>query len=350
MGTFRLLLSWLVIACHCVGYTSYFQVDSGTVAVATFFFISGFLMPLAFETNYHYADFKERYKFYFINRLLRIYPLYWISLLIVVVPHFILYFKTGFINERYSSMSNEIQNWLLLGLNQSHVWGHYLRFNNPAWTLDVELQYYLLAPLLLLLWMKAHRICLGLLCCIALISVYLLWKPVNLVDIDRSLLAWSALFILGFVFFKMNRLQRIFFHRTALLCILPCIAIYYFYPTITSRTVCVTLSFIVLAAHLLVLQRKRLFARWDYALGELSYAVYIFHILFLGYIALAVKHIFKLSPGWSFMIVFILTGFVTMVFGYLMLRLVTPAIERLRMRLKKAVTSNVDSIYAWSER
>ena len=83
MGTWRLVLAWLVVANHTPGLKEIStNLEIGKVAVATFFFISGFLMPLTFDTHYRrYGTLAGSRKFY-VNRFLRIYPIYWASLVI----------------------------------------------------------------------------------------------------------------------------------------------------------------------------------------------------------------------------------------------------------------------------
>ena len=153
LGAFRLVLAWFVIASHTTGYYESFTTDVGTVAVTTFFFISGFLIPLTFEANYSKYDQTSAAKKFYLNRFIRIYPIYWSTLLFFAVQAFA--FPLLKRNKIDISAGSEqpfitwVQNILLIGLNQSVLWGNYIRFNNPAWTLDIELQYYLLVPFLL---------------------------------------------------------------------------------------------------------------------------------------------------------------------------------------------------------
>lgn len=73
MGTWRLVLAWLVVADHTTGLRAIStNLEMGKVAVATFFFISGFLMPLTFDTHYRaYGALVGARKFY-VNRSSRV--------------------------------------------------------------------------------------------------------------------------------------------------------------------------------------------------------------------------------------------------------------------------------------
>ena len=120
MGTWRLLLAWLVIASHTNRYDKLFSIEIGTIAVSTFF-ISGFLMPLAYAAHYQNGERGGCIRFY-INRLLRLYPIYWASLLCVLGIHFFGYIVRGH-TQFDAEILTYVQNFLLIGLNQATFWG-----------------------------------------------------------------------------------------------------------------------------------------------------------------------------------------------------------------------------------
>jgi peptidoglycan/LPS O-acetylase OafA/YrhL len=157
----------------------------GPFAVGLFFVISGYLMPLAI-VRYSSAG------RFLLNRLLRIYPLYWLSLVLAIL----------YLQLHDLPAPSLTQNFTLLGLNQEWLWGGYERLNNPAWTLDVELQYYLLVPLLVSAWRRSRGITLAMMLAAAAVSTYLLLVPTGVISVDRSLLAWSALFVGGFLAYQ----------------------------------------------------------------------------------------------------------------------------------------------------
>src|SRR5690349_21078717 len=124
MGKFRFFLASLVVFNHTqlvlflhtqgVPHT---RIDSGLVAVCTFFFISGYLMPLAFNSNYSRGTFLSRSLSYLANRFLRIYPLYWLSLLLVLL-YDISTKSCALTMELVEHPKIVVQNFALLGLNQ----------------------------------------------------------------------------------------------------------------------------------------------------------------------------------------------------------------------------------------
>jgi len=158
MGFFRLYLAFLVFFVHlCV--VAYFEELGnatfkptehylGYFAVTIFFFISGYFMPLAFNHNYRHKIFSLRVRTFFINRFLRIFPLYWISIIIFPILYGFLTNKSPHFNLALQQPLIFLQNFLLIGVKMTTLWGESVVFNSVAWTLDLEWQYYLLLPFL----------------------------------------------------------------------------------------------------------------------------------------------------------------------------------------------------------
>jgi len=71
-GTYRTLLALMVVALHLGG------LSMGGYAVFGFYVLSGYLMTLIMQNNYGYSALGF-YK-YALNRFLRIYPIYWVSI------------------------------------------------------------------------------------------------------------------------------------------------------------------------------------------------------------------------------------------------------------------------------
>jgi peptidoglycan/LPS O-acetylase OafA/YrhL len=317
MGFWRLVLAWMVVVCHTAGYDKMSHVDIGTIAVATFFFISGFLMPLTYETHYKKQGIRG-VCFFYINRTLKIYPVYWVSLLLMVgmlLGSDILH-KTMRVN--LIEVKTYIQNILLIGINQSFLWGGYIRLNNPSWTLDVELQYYILTPVLLYTitakkWLGAI-IFFGL----SVISLYLFFQPADLVDIDRSFILWSIFFLAGFVFYKSHAL--IFWRNGFFIVTVVTLAmIFGLYSVGSVQTFSIILLFICLSSFLLLKQKEYKFGPLDRFLGDLSYPTYILHIVFFGPAIKILKFtsVSSLSSGAEFLITSLVHIIVSTGVGYL---------------------------------
>jgi peptidoglycan/LPS O-acetylase OafA/YrhL len=339
MGFFRLFLAWMVVVCHTAGYENMFQVDIGTIAVATFFFISGFLMPLTYETHYQKQGIRGAC-FFYINRALKIYPIYWVSLLLMVgmlLGSDILH-KTIRIN--LIEVKTYIQNILLIGINQSFLWGGYIRLNNPSWTLDVELQYYILTPVLLYIINAKKLLGAMIFFALSVISLYLFFQPMNLVDVDRSFISWSIFFLAGFVFYKSHAL--IFWrYGFFIVAVVTLSVIFGLCGDGSIQTFSITLLFICLSSFLLLKQKEYKFGPLDRLLGDLSYPTYILHIIFFGPAIKILKftQVSSLSSGAEFLITSLVHIIVSTGVGYLALRYISEPLEGLRMRVRDSWAS-----------
>jgi peptidoglycan/LPS O-acetylase OafA/YrhL len=176
MGLIRLLLAISVITAHSSTIFG-FNFIQGQMAVEVFFMISGFYMALILTEKYNK---KSDYKLFISNRFLKIYPTYWLILILCFIYRLIhfLYNPTspdilGFFNSNYhlnffSFLFLLIPNFTIFGLDSTFFFGlsqngslfftsNFHQFSPAlynfdlivqAWTLSLELMFYLLAPFL----------------------------------------------------------------------------------------------------------------------------------------------------------------------------------------------------------
>jgi peptidoglycan/LPS O-acetylase OafA/YrhL len=145
----RGLACLMVVVAHCdpprdslVYHTSGLSYDfswllfsAGGVAVRIFFCLSGYLMGKAFYTKRYLFDRVGIFQF-FRNRILRIFPLY--------------YFTVIFLSLFVYSEILKLENWIYLGRLATFTYNHMLpvAFNGALWTLSTEVQFYGLVPFL----------------------------------------------------------------------------------------------------------------------------------------------------------------------------------------------------------
>ncbi len=111
--------------------------------VPIFFFISGFLISKSFETNHNLHD-------YAINRIIRIFPALWVCNFVAILSVFV----SGYLDSKNVSLE-QISVWYL-------AQSTFIQFYNPdfmrafgvgvlngsLWTICVELQFYILVPII----------------------------------------------------------------------------------------------------------------------------------------------------------------------------------------------------------
>lgn len=133
-GSFRLALALLVFVHHTT------RVSLGMTAVYVFFELSGFWICTMWNGRYAKASFP--YGVYLVSRAWRLMPVFILS---AIVAWSVVYFQ-GVPVPNFNWVHRAISNIFILGY--SSLW---FQPNRPAWTLDVEMQFYLIAPLLILL-------------------------------------------------------------------------------------------------------------------------------------------------------------------------------------------------------
>lgn len=169
MGAIRFLLAFAVVCGH-VGALPYHNPFNGIMAVQAFYIISGFLIALVWDNKY--SRMAGGLSLFYSNRAARIYILYWVVLAIsilvaVIVKHLTRDYPGFFTNPPRGLLWFEIvTNLGIFGSAQAYwlgfdgslyytmdytaspypVWRTMIL--GPAWTLELELTFYLLAPFL----------------------------------------------------------------------------------------------------------------------------------------------------------------------------------------------------------
>ena len=161
MGLLRFLLAMSVVMTHITKPT-YFSGFSGINAVEVFFLVSGFYIALILDKSYTSTS------HFFINRFLKIYPAYWIisvlvllrSLLDPALRNILFNFPTSILTWGWFSNLTLIgSDWLMCVKYQGDrlLIGNLIESDLPlwqllwvpqAWSIGIEITFYLLAPIL----------------------------------------------------------------------------------------------------------------------------------------------------------------------------------------------------------
>ncbi len=174
----------------------FYLISRGGLGVNVFFGISGFILALPFAYQYVYGGKRVNIKSYFIRRLTRLEPPYIITLTIF------LFAGIWFLNNSLESL------WphYLASLVYSHffIYGTWSVINPVAWSLETEVQFYTLAPLIFLLFKLKKRELRYLVFVLIIIGSVLLmyfFKDWYIqYHLHKSLLAYLPFFMLGVLF------------------------------------------------------------------------------------------------------------------------------------------------------
>ena len=165
----------------------------GHYGVQLFFVISGFVLALPFAAHALQAAPPVRLKSYYLRRLTRLEPPYVLCLLIC----FGLFIVIG------KASAVELLPHLATGLTYSHslVYGTHNPLNLVTWSLEVEIQFYLLVPALALLFnirRKAYRRAWLVFICVVAVTMQGFLMPAES-RLSLSILNFLQYFLMGFL-------------------------------------------------------------------------------------------------------------------------------------------------------
>jgi len=336
MGLLRFLLAVCVIAGHSTRILGLPLLDAG-LAVRTFFMISGFYMTLILTSKYH-VERGGGYWLFISNRFLRIYPSY----LVVLAGSLLLYAAASF---KLHAPADRLQYWIeawrgrhyvalgLIFLSQFSIFGLDIislfdfsaqhgfglkgtlgdnavlawRFNflPHAWSISVELFFYLAAPFICLArrWIQVGLVIAGFAGSLALLT----WapSPASLAMVNHFFPFQISYLVLGALSFHL--LHPLFekgrIHAAWSWCVLPpfaaAILFYGWLPEWLAEVGTIGLGFF--AVPLLFNLSRRV--KFDRFVGDLSYPMYLSHIacrwVILAMMGVKQKDDSVLVPGWE---------------------------------------------------
>jgi len=352
MGILRFLFATSVFLVHSSPHN---LLIGGQLAVQSFYLFSGFLISFILLENKSYGNIKN----FYVNRVLRIYPIYIIILFLTIFSYlFSFYFFENEKNDLLQLFENNSFkiNLTLLITNIFIFFQDYLFFlsvenNNffitqnfltsevilskgliipQSWTLSLELFFYLLAPFVL----NKIRV-------IFLIIFFSIFLRIYLASNGFSNDPWSyrffpneiSLFLFGslshqllypkikLLFVKYNNLPRnITVLMVILVFIFPFIEINFFIKSIT-----ILILFFFLMPFAFIFQNQN---KLDRIIGELSYPIYILHISLITFTSYIVDF-FSISLS-----ITILSFLLIIIISIILNLIITKPINRIRAKFK----------------
>jgi len=260
----------------------------GRTAVWFFFGISGYVIAYGFLTKRYFLNATDIKAFY-INRFLRIYPLF---LLLSLLTVFTEYMLTGNWLIEFKDVPAQL---FMLQFNHEYI------LNGVFWTLGIEVQFYLIAPLLAVLLLKLSRNVY--LISIGIYLVMLAWVPFAFYFFGwsfdgRNLPGQLSHFFIGMIGCrvvtdnKQPKINRYVLAGIILVIILFTNYLYQYQIKFYWTLGTVLIDIAILAAIFLHTQLKHktvlsnhLFLRALILLGMISYGIYAWHPYLIKYIS-----------------------------------------------------------------
>ncbi len=362
MGILRILLATSVVIAHSESILG-LRLVGGVVAVQTFFIISGFYMSMILDKKYLGPN---SYSLFLSNRFLRLFPIYWSILILSIVASSLSFFIFGdwmqlsayidYLNSmRFGSIfflglanififGQDIA--LFLGLNPeagtlyftqdftiSTPMVHEFLIVPQAWTLGIELTFYVVAPFLV---RRNLLVVTSIIIASFLIRFFIYFCLGHAQDpwTYRFFPSELGLFLLGNLSYRMYKIgtsKRYLDRFKACL-----IAGIFFLTTFAYQEIfpqgndpnLLFYVFTCLALPFIFYLTKN--SKYDAYIGEFSYPIYISHVLVLGFV----------SPVTDFLHLDMLKGELTLLISlsiaYWLIKLIANPIETFRQSRIKA--------------
>jgi peptidoglycan/LPS O-acetylase OafA/YrhL len=371
MGVLRLILAISVILTHS-GLLFGYAGMGGLVAVETFFIASGFYMSLILNEKYIGNN---SYKLFISNRLLKLLPVYWVVLILVIVENLLSKIFIG----HFLGLGTYVQNFnqlapfsfiflvltnifmagqdtvMFLQLRPSGMLEFCKNFWNSkpqlyafllvpqAWSLGVELLFYFIAP-----WIVRKRsLIIGIYITLSFtLRVFIYYNGLHYDPwIYRFFPTELTLFLLGAISYKiyknLKNLNRDFNIVCRSICI-TAILITVMYPYIDGIFARIPLGhelfkwiyYIIMMISIPFMFIFTKHSKVDRFLADLSYPIYISHVFILSIITLILGEVFKVNTTRLLTplgIVF------TLLFSIILVKIVVNPIESIRQKRVKAI-------------
>lgn len=298
LSIFRGVFSIAVVIWHTEGYLAHYNPVfnlPGRTAVWLFFGISGYVISYGFITERYSLRFNDLKDFY-INRFLRVYPLFLLISIVSLITDFLI---SGSSPILFSDIPSQ---FFAFQFNQDY------KLNGVFWTLGIELHFYIIAPILVIPFLKTNT------SKIPILSIFIYSLAILISFCTVKFLGWSydsreivgntMHFLAGMIACKLfvgyERSMKRFWLSIVAIFILIGISnfIYHTYPRLYWMgagiiIVDIAIVFIIIAEVSFIPTSKRLTSFFSF-LGLISYGLYGWHGYWIKYFPVIGKNLFYL--------------------------------------------------------
>lgn len=184
-------------------------INKGSVGVHVFFAISGFILALPFAQHYISGGQRPALKAYYLRRLTRLEPPFIISMII--------FFMAWVVIGKYSVLQLLNSLWASLLYVHYFVFGKWSLINPISWSLETEVQFYLLAPLLFMVFLipkwNARLIVVTGFCVVLAVVIYSYRSQLIELHLTKSIIIYFAFFAIGILLADLYTRHKPFFAR-----------------------------------------------------------------------------------------------------------------------------------------
>jgi peptidoglycan/LPS O-acetylase OafA/YrhL len=305
MGLLRFILALSVLIVHSSPIFG-IQIVPGYVAVQSFYIISGFYMAFIYTRKYTQTN-TPVYNFY-TNRFLRLYPMYFITILMVVVLSLLfgvtlgswgkLQYYTNIYHQQPASLGSLVvvllSNVTLIGQDiislfeigaggQLHFMGlgtemqlQELLFIPIAWTIAIEMLFYLATPFVVTKKIPTILVLIGLTLALRAI-LYIVFDVRSGFSIYRFAPTEFFWFLLGVLSFKLYERQLLLHRRYAVFLFIIWTAALFLYRFYEKDWAIFLLTFLCTPTVFF----RTMESKTDKYLGDMAYLLYIGHTFLL---------------------------------------------------------------------
>lgn len=336
-------IACIMVVLHHFGKLSLvnnFGSNMGWMGVDLFFIISGLVISLTIKNN-------TNWKYFLINRFSRLFPTYWICLIISTLSIVVFY---NFLNDSILSENPPGFPLVKLFLANFTMLQYYLDLadiDGSYWTLIIELLFYVFIFLFLILKKKHLLELIGGVCLLLPLAMGIAYKE-NIFAVYAQktnrlvpLIVYFPLFYSGIIFYKI-KLEEKTLMRWLLLFFCFCIQLFLFgeFYGVDNYTInqfieyALLLTLIYLTFILFVYDKLKFIAnKYTIFIGNISYCIYLIHQTLGLHILLPFMHNYLSINFWvsSFF-----TLFIIVLISYLINKYIeTPSILYFRKKLQK---------------